>query len=743
MSTSSVSAAAMLSSAQRPVPLQARADLHAVQIQFQTFSSWVVKDPVALKYFRFQPEQYKILSLLDGKRSLEQIRDEFQREFPTVHLSHEEIQNLITDLHKSGLVYSNRMGQGTALLDKKREEFRKKVLTAIKNILYIRVPGWDPERSLQFLYPWFRWMYTPFGVLFFLAVVLSASVLLAVQFHEFQQRLPEFQQFFGWPNLMYMWIVLGGAKIIHEFGHGLTCKAFGGECHEMGVMFLVLSPCLYCDVSDSWLLENKWKRIMIAAAGMYIEVLLSSLAVFGWWYSRPGLFNHLCLNLFFVSAVTTVIFNANPLMRYDGYYMLSDFLEIPNLRPKADRMLREKFAWYCLGIESRPDPFMPQSGTGWFVLFAVAAGIYRWVILFAIILFFYTFLKPYGLQSIGIAMAVTSVVSLVSLMGYTVYQIISAPRIEPMSTPKITVSLVVLTGLVAAALMIPFPWSLEAALVIEPHQVHHVYTVTPGQLTELKVKPGDRVKKGQVLARLHNFEKEQEFSRLQKEEKVQRVEIDLQHSLEDAAKERLAEEKLQTIQLQLADYAEQVSKLTILAPIDGEVVAAPRVKRPKLDVTRTKLSRWHGSPLNERNHGAYLEPRTHLMSIAPDADFEAVLLIDQSDRNDIAVGQDVRIKLDHLPDKTYRGKISDVSERHLEFAPAALTNKAGGDLTTVTDPEGRERLTSPAYQATVLMQEDVDLMNSGLRGRAKFVVATRSVGDWLRRYLTQTFRFRL
>ncbi|MEQ9068033.1 MAG: hypothetical protein RLO18_14970, partial [Gimesia chilikensis] len=156
-----------------------------------------------------------------------------------------------------------------------------------------------------------------------------------------------------------MWFVLGAAKVVHEFGHGLSCKHYNGECHGMGIMFLVFSPCLYCDVSDSWMLRNKWQRIIIGGAGMYIEVIMSAIAVWIWWFTKPGLLNHLALNLFFISTVTTVIFNANPLMRFDGYYMMSDLLEIPNLRQKADKHLRDTFAWYCLGIESQRDPFMP------------------------------------------------------------------------------------------------------------------------------------------------------------------------------------------------------------------------------------------------------------------------------------------------------------------------------------------------------------------------------------------------
>lgn len=734
----------LLSSAQRPIPLKARADLTIERIFYQGAGSWVIKDPVALQYFRFQPEQYKILNLLDGERSLEQIREEFHREFPTVRLTLEEVQNLITDLHRTGLVYSNRAGQGTALIKQHRDKRKEKIKAAIRNILYVRTPGWDPERTLHAIYPFFRWMYTPFGVFLAVAISLAAWTLLTVQFREFHGRLPEFKQFFGWPNLLYLWVVLGCAKIIHEFGHGLTCKHFGGECHEMGMMFLVLSPCLYCDVSDSWLLRNKWARIMIGAAGMYIETLLSSLGIFGWWFSEPGLFHYLCLNLFFVSTITTVIFNANPLMRYDGYYMMADLLEIPNLRPKADRLVRDTFAWWCLGIESRPDPFMPQTGKHWFILFAIAAWVYRWVVLFAILLFFYTFLKPYELQSIGIAIAVVSVVSLVGSMVWNIYRIISTPRLQPMSYTKITVSLIVLCLLIVALLSIPLPMHAQAGLVIEPYKVQNVYTQTPGRLEEVLVKPGDRVRKDDVLARLTNVEKEQEHLRLTVEMQVQEQELKTVRALNDATRIQLAEEKLKSISEQVADYAEQLSRLTILSPGDGTVVEPQRVPEQKHEPTTNRLHKWFGSPLEPRNLGCYLEPRTHLCSIAPNEKFQAVMLVDQRDRNELSIDREVKIKLDQFPDKMYRARVIEISDREVQFAPPALSNKYGGDLPTKSDQEGRERLQSgSAYQATLLLDEESTLLRSGMRGRAKFLISTRTAGDWLWLYLRHTFHFRL
>ncbi|MCA9092479.1 MAG: HlyD family efflux transporter periplasmic adaptor subunit [Planctomycetaceae bacterium] len=733
----------MLTSTQRPVPLQARPDLVIKRIQYMGATSVVVKDPVALKYFRFQPEQFAILQLLDGVRNLEEIRDEFHLAFPTVRITVPDVQNLVTDFHRSGLVYSNRTGQGSVLVKKNREEKRKKFFKALMNLLYIRLPGWDPERTLRVIYPWFKWMYSRWGVTICMLFVLSSWIVVGVQFQEFQSRLPKFQQFFGWPNLMYLWAVLAVSKVIHEFGHGLTCKHFQGECHEMGVLFLCLSPCLYCDVSDSWLLENKWQRIWIAAAGMYIEVILSAFAIWGWWYSREGLFHYLCLNLFFVSTFSTVVFNANPLMRYDGYYMLSDWLEIPNLRPKADKLLSEKFGWYCLGIEPRPDPFMPQTGQGWFVTFAIAAWLYRWIVMYSILLFFYTFLKPYELQSIGIALAFFSLVSMFGALFYKVYKMVKTPRVDPLSRPKMIISFAIFAAVVVGIMMIPIPWNLEAPLMVEPQAVKHVYAPVGGSIVNVLVKPGQKVVAGDLLVVLRDKELEAQLKSLESQLEVKKAELRTRLAVRDRIFESFVKEEIAGIQKQIAEVNHKIDLMSIRAPIAGSVVAAPRVPEPKLDIALKHLSPWFGSPLEPRNIDAVVQPATHLLSIAPNDKYQVVMMIDQSFRNDFTIGLPVRIKIDHLANQTYRGKITEVSLIDSKFAPQPLTNKTGGDMATVTDDQGRERLDSAAYQATVTLDQDLDLLRTGVRGRARYTVMTRSLGQWIYRYLRQTFHFRL
>src|SRR5690606_13388521 len=254
-----------------------------------------------------------------------------------------------------------------------------------------------------------------------------------------------------------------------------------------------------------------------------------------------------------VSTVTTVIFNANPLLRFDGYYMLSDYMEIPNLRQKSSRTLQEYFAWYCLGIELPEDPFMPKAGKPWFLLYTVASFLYRWFIMFAIVIFLYTVLKPYQLQSVGVMLAVVSVGSMVFALVMSAYRVISMPRTEPMSRPKIAFSLTLLAAMIAAACLIPFPWYRDAAFVIEPVDVRHVFTTVPGELVEVRVQQGDSVAPGDVIAVLENPELADRILELETEVTAQAVMPDIFRRIDDSVGVSVAEQRLHGLREQLAD----------------------------------------------------------------------------------------------------------------------------------------------------------------------------------------------
>ena len=257
----------LVSSSSRRLPIRMRPDLSARRQRYQGRLYWVVKDPVALQYFRFEEEEFTILEMLDGQSSLDELADEFERRFPPQSIRVEELQ-FIGTLHRSGLVITDSPGQGDQLKKRRDERKTKELQQRFTNVLAIKFKGIDPEWLLTFLYsfPPVRWFFSRTAFFLCCLLCLSAALLIGVQFDEFQSKLPAFNTFFSAQNWLLIGAVLGCTKILHEFGHGLSCKHFGGECHEMGVMLLVLTPCLYCNVSDSWMLPNKWHRAAIGAA---------------------------------------------------------------------------------------------------------------------------------------------------------------------------------------------------------------------------------------------------------------------------------------------------------------------------------------------------------------------------------------------------------------------------------------------------------------------------------------------
>ncbi len=275
----------LVSSSARPLAIRMRPDLVVTKQRYQGRPFWIIKDPVGLNYFRFQEEEFSLLNWLDGETSLDELRERFEREFAPQKITLEELGRLIGMLHQSGLVIAGVAGQGKQLLKRRWERKKKELMATFSNVLAIRFKGIDPERLLNWLYPKVGWFFSTTAAVICLTMLFSALTLVLVQFDTFKAKLPSFHEFFGASNWIWLAVAMAVTKVMHEFGHGLSCKHFGGECHELGVMMLVLTPCLYCNVSDSWMLPSKWHRAFIGAAGMYVEICIASIATFIWWFS--------------------------------------------------------------------------------------------------------------------------------------------------------------------------------------------------------------------------------------------------------------------------------------------------------------------------------------------------------------------------------------------------------------------------------------------------------------------------
>ncbi|NDC63864.1 MAG: biotin/lipoyl-binding protein [Planctomycetia bacterium] len=743
----STAADAFRSSTTRPVGLRRRDDLVTNRQVHQGQAWWVVKDPISLSYFRFRPEEYALLDMLDGQTSLEALKDRFEERFPPRRITLEELSRFVATLHRSGLVIGDRPGQGPQLFERRRQRIWKQWMAWLANIMSLRFRGIDPDRLLERLDPWFGWLFSPPAIVAAMAFVSSAVLLVLVNFDVFRSKLPEFHQFFASGNWLYLAVALGVTKVLHEFGHGLSCKHYGGECHEMGMMLLVFTPCLYCDVSDSWMLPSKWKRAAIGAAGMYVEVIIASIATYLWWNSHAGIFNQLCLDVMFVSSISTILFNANPLLRYDGYYILSDLLEIPNLRQKATSILGRIASRWCLGIRQPDDPFLPQRRLGLFALYAVASSVYGWIVTASIFFFVWSVFKPYRLQVLGQMMAAGALWGLVVRPLQGIIRFLNVPgRRDEVKIPNLAATAVVAGAALAAIGLVPLPQRVWCAAELRPRGEETVYVTVAGRLESLAVRPGARVRKGDELARLSSIDLDLAIAELEGKESQSLARL---NSLE---RERFSdpaagleigtvEETLKSVREQLEKKRKDRADLLLTAPRDGVVLPAASVEPPKDGSGR--LPTWHGGALDERNLGATFVEGTILCMVGEPQRFEAVMVVDQSEVEFVAKGQAVDLKLDAFPWQTFSGSVTELAESHIEAGSERLSVKAGGQVPTRTDESGRELPISTSYEAMMPLEDAEGVLTPGMRGTARIKVGSRTVGQWLLRLLWQTFNFRM
>jgi putative peptide zinc metalloprotease protein len=725
-------AEAFRSSTTRSVGLRKRGDLQVNRQVYQGQAWFVVKDPISLHYFRFRPEEYALLEMLDGQASLDSLKERFEAEFPPRRITVEELARFVSTLHRSGLVIGDRPGQGPQLYERRRQRKWKEWVAWISNVMALRFRGIDPDRILDRINPWFGWIFSPPAIAVLMSFALSALLLVLINFDVFRSKLPEFNQFFAAGNWLYLAIALGVTKVLHEFGHGLSCKYYGGECHEMGVMILVFTPCLYCDVSDSWMLPNKWKRAAIGAAGMYVEVVLAAIATYLWWNSHPGVFNQLCLDVMFVSSVSTILFNANPLLRYDGYYILSDILEIPNLRQKATTILGRLASKWCLGIKQPEDPFLPQRRLGWFAFYAVASSLYGWFVTLSIFLFVWNVFKPYRLQVLGQILAGAALWGLVVRPMQGMIKFLKVPgRQDEVKAVNLAATVTVASLLAAAIALIPLPQRVWAPAELRPRGEETVYVSVAGRLDKLLVKPDERVRRGQELAVLSSVELDLEIAEL--EGRKQQAESRLASLQRERFNDPSAGLEIGTVKETLKSVVEQLERkrrdraeLVLVAPRDGIVI--PTVSQsPQADPTG-RLSGWTGNPLDEQNLGATFTPGTVLCLVGDAERFEAVMVVDQTEVEFVRQGQPVDLKLDAFPSRTFSGTVDQIAETHIESGSERLSVKAGGGVPTKTDASGRETPISTSYEALTTLDDAEGVFTPGMRGTARIKVGSRTVG---------------
>ena len=732
------------SAGDRPLALRRRPDLTIVPQEYGRHRYWLVKDPVSLEYFHLRDEEYAILEMLDGRTGLAAVKARFEKRFAPYRLPLETIHAFVGRLHQCGLLLSDAPGQGEELLKRAGISRKRRWLAAGANLLAIRFRGIDPQPLLKSVAARCDWIFLRVFLTLTLVLVLSAAAVVAVHAPSLSAMRTEVRRFVTPGNFVWLAVTLAAAKVLHELGHALTCIRLGGQCRELGLMLLVFTPCLYCDVSDAWTFPNKWQRIAVSAAGIIVEITLAALAALLWCFSPSGLVHALAFNVMVVCSVSTLLFNGNPLMRYDGYYVLADLVEVPNLAEQSRSVLARAAAFLFLGIRQPRDAVRPARGQLFLAAYGLASLAYRCFAVCAILWIVHRVSAAWGVAVIGDGI---TIVVLAGMLLPPIWQGAAFFKYQSLTrrgAPGLRV--LAFGGFWAAALVlvafVPWPCRVTSPLVIEPENAHHVYAVVAGTLTS-SVRAGDQVEKGQEVARLVNLDIRREVAELTGKRDQQHRQLDVlraQQALDPAAAALIptAEAALADLEERLRQRQLDEQSLVLRAPVAGTVLPPGNV--PAAAQSPGQLSAWSGSPLEQQNRGCQIEPGTLVCMIGSPRPVEAFALVDQDSVALIQVGQLVRVRIDSLPGQVYEGRVVEIASRDVKIVPRELAS--GGEPPLQVDRQATVRPASVTYQVRVRLAQQPEVVVPGSRGEAKFFVDAQSLFVRFERAIRQNVTLR-
>jgi putative peptide zinc metalloprotease protein len=493
--------------------------------------------------------------------------------------------------------------------------------------------------------------------------VVGAAVKVAID--HAHELLEQSEAVLAPENLLLLYGGLVVIKAIHECGHAISCRYFGGEVHRMGVALMYFSPMPFVDASASWAFASKWQRIFVAAGGMIAEVFVAALATFVWAGTGSGTLHSLAYNMIFVASVTTVLFNANPLLRYDGYYILSDWLEMPNLQGRSMQMLTHLAERYLFGCRTSKNPAQTRNETALLAIYGIASWCYRAVVFVSIALFMST---RYLL--LGVLIALACIYSFTAKPLWLLGRYLSAsPRIERTRRRAVLVTCGVTAVILALLALVPIPNRFRAPGVLQAEEYSEIFTDVPGSLREVLAASGTQVTRGQPLLRFESRELDLELNAARAE--LAGVEAEEARALDRNAgainpirtRHAVTEKRLRRIE-------GQQRNLLVMAPHAGTWIA----------------------PRSEDRIGQWL-PRGQLVGrLVQDGGFRFTAVISQDDAANLFTGaaEGSQVRILGQVSSALRVKAIRVTPAQQETLPSAALGWAGGGEIAVSqrDPSG-------------------------------------------------------
>ncbi len=522
---------------------------------------YVLEDHVTGQVRRLSPQSYLIVGLMNGERTIDRLWELSSQRLGEEMPTHEEMLQLLASLYQANLVSMDTSGDISELFERGQEAERTRWMAKLKSPLSIKIPLVDPERFLVATQKYVRPLFSMTALLVWCALIISMVVMVGQHWDELTSNVTD--RVLAADNLVLLWFVYPIIKLLHELGHGYCVKRGGGEVHELGVMLLVLLPMPYVDASSTSAFADKKQRVLVGSAGIIVELFIAAVAMFVWVNAEPGMIKSIAYNVIFIAGLSTVMVNGNPLLRFDGYYIFSDFIEIPNLGQRSNQYWGWLTKRFMFGVSGLASPAYDRREAAWLFIYGFASYIYRMFLMVTIVLFV---AQQYFF--IGIVLAIWALVGTLIVPNFKLLKKawqdsdIRSGRRSPSVMIPVTAGIVLLLLCV-----LPLPLTTSVEGVVQLGEQRRVLAEENCFVEKLHQPPGAMVHKGDLLISCDNPQLHKEQLVLQQqfiEAKAER-----QGVWNDPVQLKIYDDQLSRLNSELKENEARLASLNLYAKADG------------------------------------------------------------------------------------------------------------------------------------------------------------------------------
>ncbi|MFI4916523.1 MAG: PqqD family peptide modification chaperone [Phycisphaerales bacterium JB060] len=703
-------------------PTMPRLSAHArvVRQHFGQTIAYIVEDPASGQFYRMSESAHFFLGMLDGHTTVDDAWNACNEQLGDAAPTQREVIDLLSRLQLFGLLLGESALDAEMLEQRLKKARRQRTQKRTGRWMFPHVPIVNPEPYLRRHERLCRALFSRTAGVLWLILVTMALGLVIANADRFGDALNSVAQLAP-ATVVTLGLIFVVLRIVHELGHAIACKAFGGRSTEIGVILIAyVLPLPYCDASSAWRFSRIWPRVCVSMAGVLAETVIAAAAAIYWAVGSDPVWQSIAYQIMLVSGVSTFVFNLNPLLRYDGYYILSDLTGTPNLAQRSRELIKYGIQRYAFGVKGARGPAIRSLGEGWLLtVYGVLATPYRVFVAIAILL---VIASKY--LTLGVALAVAmGVIWLVYPVVKAAGFLLSDPKLEGHRGRAISVTLAALAFFIGPIALVPLPTPAYAVATIEPARMEGLRTLEGGVLDKLLVDPGDPVQEGQVIARLENVGLRAELESMRA--RLAQAKTQYRSSLtRPPAEQEEYRQAVRVVEGQVDRLERRVGNLVVLAPVSG--VVSPMTGQTSVEL-RAKI-------------GSFVPRGTALGMVVSESDLLVRAMVPDRDHAFVFRGQDqsdvrASVRLASAPGRVMEATVRRVAPLgSRELSSLALASQSGGGITT--DPRATDRTLAltPSFVIDLSMDEWSAAAAPGVRASVRLSGPRRPLGArWWRR----------